>query len=62
MAVMRDSHKPFLTPNQEFERQFGGKNCASRFEATKAVNSLLKFKICFDLFPFIFRRSCQLIF
>jgi hypothetical protein len=23
--VLRDSHKPFLTPNREFERQFGGK-------------------------------------
>jgi hypothetical protein len=28
--ILRDSHKPFLTPNREFERQFG------RLEAKKS--------------------------
>jgi hypothetical protein len=48
-----------VTPYRQFE-QLGGKNCASRFEAKKALKmvvSTITFEVCIDFFP-----SHQVIF
>jgi hypothetical protein len=61
--ILRDSHKPFLTPNQEFERQFGGKTVLAglRLKSRKKHFLSLKFVlIYFHLFSSFMSADFQL--
>jgi hypothetical protein len=53
-VLKRDSHKPFLIPNQEFERQFGGETVLAGLRLKKAVKFTFKAQYLFLIYFHLF--------